>query len=59
MKSTSHLTKEQMRELMFQPLSKEAGEQFHEIDKSHKWLLVLNLQEMDREENEPDDEKED
>jgi len=59
MSKTKHLTREQIRKLLFAPLSDEAAKQYREIDESDKWLLALNFREMDCEKTEPDDEKED
>ena len=54
MKNTDHLTYEELKELMFKPLTKEEAEQLREVRKADAWLFALNLREMDREENESD-----
>gem|GEM_PF-4809823 len=54
MRSPIGLTREQIRERLFSPLSREAKKQFHEIDQQHKWLLDLNLKEMEKDTNTSD-----
>lgn len=53
MRSTKHLTREQIRKLLFAPLSKEAAECMRKADESDRWLLALNFQEMERQESDP------
>ena len=46
MRSTRHLTDEEIRALLFAPMSEEEAAQLREIRKSDGWLLALNLQNM-------------
>jgi len=57
MSNIKNLTDDQIRELLSRPYSDENAKQLSEIDKADSWLLALNLRDMDREENEPDDGK--
>ncbi|MFA5188389.1 MAG: hypothetical protein WC460_03435 [Patescibacteria group bacterium] len=52
MSDIKNLTAEQIRELLFKPLSKEDAERLREADKADSWLLARNLFDMDREETE-------
>jgi len=45
MRSTRHLTDEEIRTLLFAPMSDEEAARLREIRKSDRWLLALNLHE--------------
>ncbi|MFA5188388.1 MAG: hypothetical protein WC460_03430 [Patescibacteria group bacterium] len=59
MRRTKQLTHEQLRKLIFAPMSKEEVQWLREIREADRGLLASNLEQMEREKNEPDDEKED
>ncbi len=56
MKNINQMTDDEIRELLFEPLSKEDTERLREADVAAKWLLGLNLRDLEREENENDEE---
>ena len=49
MRSTKHLSDEEFRKLLQKPLSKSASKRIREAIENDRWLLKLNLREMDRE----------
>lgn len=56
MRSTAHLTREQLRALLFRPATKEEAEERRKAHEDAAWLLRLNLCELEREEsNDSDD----
>ncbi len=51
----SKLTDEEIRELLNHPMSKEDAGRYRQMDEDSKWLLVLNLREMECDEQEDGD----
>jgi len=47
MRNTDHLTREQLRELMRKPVSPSIAERRRKADEDARWLLALNLNEME------------
>lgn len=58
MRNTDHLTREQLRESMNKPLSPSAAARQKKAIEDSRWLLALNLREMEREENESEPDSE-
>jgi hypothetical protein len=50
MRNTDHLTREQLKELMNQPLSPSDAERRRKAVEADGWLLSHNLREMEEEE---------
>ncbi|MCX6745640.1 MAG: hypothetical protein NTX00_01315 [Candidatus Parcubacteria bacterium] len=47
------ITRDQLRNWMFLPMTKEEVEQLREIRKQDSWLFALNFSEMERRESDP------
>lgn len=58
MKSSLHLSDDEFHKLAEKPLSESASKRIREAIKNDRWLMALNLREMEREEGEssPDSE---
>jgi|GEM_PF-6556764 len=49
----SELSDEELRELISRPMTDEEAQTLIRINKSDRWLLALNLREMERQESDP------